>query len=255
MFDLTGKTVLLTGASKGIGAATAAALGRAGASLIAHYGSDRGGAEAAVADLPAARALLVQADLGHESEVDRLWQEALAWRGRVDVLINNAAVMRIAGGIEADEDEWDEVWDETVRVNLLAPTRLMRHAVRHYVDAGGGILVTISSWAAQRGPGNPGLLAYATSKGAVLSATKTIARHYAKHGVLAYIVAPGVVRTRMSKVAAVAAGGEAAVSATLAMGEWVPPTEVAELIAWLATGTCRHLTGATLDVNGASYLR
>ena len=88
--------------------------------------------------------------------------------------------------------------------------------------------MTVSSWAAQRGPGNPALLAYAASKGAVLAATKTIARNYAKDGVLAYVVAPGVVRTRLSEVASAATGGEAAVTATLAMGEWVPPSEVAE---------------------------
>lgn len=255
MHDLSGKTVLLTGASKGIGAATARALGRAGASLVAHYGTDRAGAEAAVAGLPAERLLLLQADLGHSGEVDRLWREAVAWRGRVDVLVNNAAVMRIGGGIDAEDGEWDEIWDEALRVNVLAPTRLMRHAVRHHVQQGGGILITVSSWVAQRGSGNPALLAYSASKGAVLAATKTIARHYAARGVLAYNIAPGVVRTRLSEQSAAATGGEAAVTASLAMGEWVPPEELAELIAWLATGTCRHLTGATLDVNGASYLR
>ena len=72
---------------------------------------------------------------------------------------------------------------------------------------------------------------------------------------LAYLVAPGVVRTQMSEVAAQRQGGEAAVTAGLAMGEWVPPNDVAELITFLATGSCRHLTGATLDVNGASYVR
>jgi NAD(P)-dependent dehydrogenase (short-subunit alcohol dehydrogenase family) len=255
MPDLAGKTVLLTGASKGIGAAAVAALGASGAHLVAHYGSDRAGAAAATADLPADRVLLVCADLAQTGEVDRLWREALAWRGRIDVLVNNAAVMRLAGGIEADDDEWDRVWAETLQVNVLAPARLMRHAVAHYRERGGGIIVTVSSWAAQRGPGNPVLLAYAASKGAVLAATKTIARNYAKDGVLAYVVAPGVVRTRLSEVASAATGGEAAVTATLAMGEWVPPSEVAELIAFLATGTCRHLTGATLDINGASYIR
>ena len=103
MHDLSGKTVLLTGASKGIGAATAMALGQAGAHLIAHYGSDAGGAEAAVTGLPPERVLLLQADLGHGAEVDRLWREALAWRGRIDVLVNNAAVMSMDGGIEADD--------------------------------------------------------------------------------------------------------------------------------------------------------
>jgi NAD(P)-dependent dehydrogenase (short-subunit alcohol dehydrogenase family) len=252
---LSGKLALLTGASKGIGAATAQALGRAGAYVVAHYGSDRAGAEVATEDLPSDRVLLVGADLGRTEEVDRLWQQSLAWRGRIDVLVNNAAVMRLAGVIEAEDAEWDRVWDETLRVNVLAPVRLMRHAVRHYLAASGGTLITVSSWAAQRGPGNPALMAYGASKGAVLAATKAIARNYAARNVLAYIVAPGVVRTRLSEIASAAIGGEAAVTATLAMGEWVPPSEVADLIAWLATGTCRHLTGATLDVNGASYIR
>ncbi|MGE0241625.1 MAG: SDR family NAD(P)-dependent oxidoreductase, partial [Parvibaculaceae bacterium] len=150
---------------------------------------------------------------------------------------------------------WDEVWDEALKVNVLAPARLMRHAVRHYLDRGGGILVTISSWAAQRGPGNPALIAYAASKGAVLAATKTIARNYARRNVLAYVVAPGVVRTRLSEQAAAATGGEAAFTATLAMGEWVPPADIASLVTFLASGSAKHLSGATLDVNGASYIR
>jgi NAD(P)-dependent dehydrogenase (short-subunit alcohol dehydrogenase family) len=189
------------------------------------------------------------------AEVDRLWREAIAWRDRIDVLVNNAAVMRIAGGIEDTDEAWDRVWDEALRVNVLAPARLMRHAVRHYVDNGGGIVVTLSSWAGQRGPGNPALISYAASKAAVLAATKTVARHYGKKNVLAYAIAPGVVRTQLSVNAANAIGGEAVVSAGLAMGEWIPPAEIGELIAFLATGKVRHLSGATLDVNGASYLR
>ena len=108
----------------------------------------------------------------------------------------------------------------------------------------GGILVTLSSWAAQRGPGNPALIAYAASKGAVLSATKAIARNYAKNNILAFGVAPGVVRTRLSEQASAATGGEAAVTATLAMGEWVPPSDLGSLIVFLSSGACRHLSGA-----------
>ncbi len=255
MFELNGKTVLLTGASKGIGAAIAASLGEAGAHVVAHYGSDRDGAAEATASIPKERVTLIGADLADMASVDRLWREAVAWRGRIDVLVNNAAVMRLSGRIEDDEATWDAVWSEALQVNVLAPVRLMRHAVRHFVDNGGGILVTLSSWAAQRGPGNPALIAYAASKGAVLSATKAIARNYAKQNVLAYAVAPGVVRTRLSEQAAALTGGEAAVSAGLAMGEWVPPSDLGSLVAFLASGACRHLTGATLDVNGASYIR
>jgi NAD(P)-dependent dehydrogenase (short-subunit alcohol dehydrogenase family) len=255
MSDLTGKTVLVTGASKGIGAAIAASLGKAGASIIAHYGSDAQGARDATSAIASARVKLIGADLAKTADVDRLWAEALGWKSGIDVLINNAAVMRLKGGIEDEMSVWDAVWDEALKVNVLAPARLMRHAVRHYLDKGGGILVTISSWAAQRGPGNPALIAYAASKGAVLTATKTIARNYAKNNILAYVVAPGIVRTRLSEQAAAAAGGEAAFTAPLAMGEWVPPDDIASLVTFLASGSSRHLSGATLDVNGASYIR
>lgn len=255
MPTLAGKTILVTGASKGIGAAIVRTLGAEGAHVIAHYGQDRTGAEASTADIAPDRKHLIPADLADTTSVDRLWREAQDWRGQVDVLVNNAAVMRIAGGIDDSLEKWDEVWDEALAVNVLAPVRLMRHAVRHYRDNGGGIIVTLSSWAAQRGPGNPALIAYASSKAAVLTATKTIARHHAKENILAYIVAPGVVRTQLSVDAAAAVGGEAVVTAGLAMGEWIPPEDLGQLVAFLASGKCRHLTGATLDVNGASYLR
>jgi NAD(P)-dependent dehydrogenase (short-subunit alcohol dehydrogenase family) len=255
MIDLKNKTILLTGASKGIGAAIAAALGEAGAHVIAHYGGDRVGAEEATAAGPADRRKLLSANLKDLKQVEHLWKEALAWRGGIDVLVNNAAVMRLSGSIDDDDATWDAVWDEAIKVNVLAPARLMRNAVRHYLKSGGGSLITISSWAAQRGPGNPVLMAYSASKGAILSATKTIARNYAKNNILAYAIAPGVVRTRLSEQAAAAAGGEAAFTASLAMGEWVPPSDIGNLVCFLASGACRHLSGATLDVNGASYIR
>jgi NAD(P)-dependent dehydrogenase (short-subunit alcohol dehydrogenase family) len=255
MPDLSGKTIFVTGSSKGIGATIAANLGEAGAHVIAHYGSDRKGAEDATAGIPGDRRKLIAADLGESSEVDRLWREALDWRGGIDVFVNNAAVMKVSGGIDSDDAAWDSVWDEALKVNVLAPARLMRNAVRLYREKGGGTIITISSWVAQRGSGSPDLLAYSASKAAVMAATKTIARHYSKDNILVYIIAPGVVRTRMSEDFAASAGGEEAVTAGLAMGEWVPPSDLANLVAFLSTGTCRHLSGATLDVNGATYIR
>jgi NAD(P)-dependent dehydrogenase (short-subunit alcohol dehydrogenase family) len=255
MFSLENKTVLVTGASKGIGAAIATALGAVGANVIAHYGHDRAGAEEALAGVPASRKHFVQADLHDLAATEAMWENAQAWRGRIDVYVNNAAIMLWHGGFEADDATWDAVWEETLAVNVLAPARLMRRAVKHFLACQGGVLVTISSWAAQRGVTNPDTIAYAASKAAVRSMTQTIARAHARDGLLAYVIAPGVVRTQMSEAFAATQGGEDKITATLAMGEWVPPEDIGNLVAFLASGTARHLSGATLDVNGATYVR
>ncbi|HEX7199450.1 MAG TPA: SDR family oxidoreductase [Dongiaceae bacterium] len=255
MHDLSDKTILVTGASKGIGAAIIAALGREGAHVIGHYGSDEAGARAATVGIAAERVRLIAGDLAKPGEPARIWRDALAWRGRIDVLVNNAAMMAYEGGIDDTDEVWERIWAETLQVNVKAPADLLRGAVRHFRKSGGGTIITISSWNAQRGSTNPVTIAYAASKAAVMAATKTIARGYAKENILAYIVAPGVVRTRLSESFAATQGGEQVVTASLAMGEWVPPGDIAELVAFLATGRCRHLTGATLDVNGASYVR
>ena len=254
MHDLRGKTILLTGASRGIGAATARALGEAGAAVVAHYGSHREGAEEAVAGIRTDDRILVQADFSQPGSARALWREAVAWRDRIDVTVVNAATMP-STPFAGEDAAWDEGWRQAVQVNVLEPASLVREAVRHYLEHGGGTLITLSSWAAQRGSAISHLGGYAASKAALASLTQTVARTYAADGILAHVVAPGIVRTRLSEASAAARGGIDAVNAALAMGEMVPPEEIAELIAYLATGQCRHLTGATLDVNGASNVR
>jgi NAD(P)-dependent dehydrogenase (short-subunit alcohol dehydrogenase family) len=251
---LDGKVVLLTGASGGIGSLTARALGASGADLIGHYRSDRAGAEAAVAEIPRERCLLLQGDLAAPGSSRALWRKAMAWKGRIDVVVVNAAMLARTP-FDGPDEQWDEGWAETMRVNVVEPASLAREAVAHFRARGGGTLITISSWAAQAGSALSQVPAYAASKAAIRNLTQTIARNYAKDGVLAYVVAPGIVRTPMSEISAEARGGIDQVHAALAMGEMVPPEEVAELVAFLATGSCSHLTGATLDMNGASYVR
>jgi NAD(P)-dependent dehydrogenase (short-subunit alcohol dehydrogenase family) len=254
MSDLTGRTILVTGASKGIGAATVRALGAAGAHVIAHYRTDAPGAEAATADIPEERKLLARADLHDVEQVRQLWSRAVGWNGGIDVLVSNAAVL-VESPVQGDDATWDAAVEETFAVNVVGPLALLREATRHFVERQSGVLVTLSSWAAQRGSMNPNLAVYSASKAAVKAATQTIARAHAGDGVLAYVIAPGVVDTQMSVDSANSVGGSAAVTTTLAMGEWVPPHEIADLITFLASGRARHLSGATLDVNGASYLR
>ena len=255
MYDLSGKTILVTGASKGIGAEIVRTLGDAGAHVIAHYRSDRSGVSNACRGIDNARKLLVQADFSRLDDVEALWDAASSWRDRVDVVINNAAVMLWQGGFGEPLTAWDETWQRTLHINVLAPARLIRRAVEHFTERGGGVIVTISSWTAQKGVTNPDNIAYGASKAAIHNATQTVARAYAHEGILAYVIAPGVVRTRLSEQFAATQGGESAITESLAMKEWVPPKEIAELVAYLSSGQVRHLSGATLDVNGASYIR
>jgi NAD(P)-dependent dehydrogenase (short-subunit alcohol dehydrogenase family) len=250
--NLDGKTVLLTGASGGIGAETAPVLLEQGAHLIAHYGRDREAVEQACAGYEDWTA--IQADLSQRGGARQLWADALAWRERIDVVVLNAAVL-LETPLDGDDDVWDDNWEWILRVNVIEPASLARAAVGHFRERGGGILITLSSWAAQRGSAIPQLGGYAASKAAIHAFTQTVARNHAREGVLAYVVAPGIVRTPMSEISATHRGGIDAVNAMLAMGEMVDPAEVGRLIAFLATGSVRHLTGATLDVNGATHVR
>ena len=254
MTGLEGKTVLVTGASRGIGAAAAAALGEAGASIVAQYRSHRKGAEEALAAVDAGRKVFLQADFAEPGAARALWREVVTARDRIDAVVVNAAML-VETPFEGGDEQWDEGWEATLRVNVLEPTSLIRESVGHFRAQGGGIVITLSSWSAQQGSAIHSLPAYAASKAAVKAVTQTVARAYAAEGVLAYVVAPGIVRTRMSEISATSRGGIEAVNAFLAMGEMVPAAEIGEVIAFLASGKCRHLSGATIDVNGATYVR
>ena len=250
---LEGKTVLVTGASRGIGHEIACEMGKAGAAVIAHYARSRSGAEAATAGIAPDRKLLVQADFREPGSGREVWRRAAEWREGVDVLVNNAAVLPEVDW-EAPDEAWDRAWSLALQVNVIEPANLIREAVHHFLGRGGGALITLSSWLAYRA-GRAGTAAYSASKGAVTALTKAVAAEYARRGVLAYNIAPGMVRTDMSVEAARSQGGEEATAAQLAMGEWIPPVEIARLAVFLAGGGCRHLSGATIDINGASYMR
>lgn len=250
--------MLLTGASQGIGAATAKCVGREGAELVAHHRGQAGdleGAQTALAEISPEHKCFVAGDFEDDAAVERIWKEAVAWRGHIDVLVLNAAIMEPIGGIDDDEESWNASWDRHYQINVQAQARLMRAAVRHFRTRDGGVIILMSSWVAQRGVTNSNMIAYAASKGAIKAVAQSIARGYAKDNIYTYIIAPGIVRTKMSLDFARLQGGEDIVTRTLAMGEWVPPEELGDLIAFLATGTVRHLSGATLDVNGATYVR
>lgn len=257
MSSLDNRTVLLTGASQGIGAVTAGTLRKYDAGLIAHHrgAEERADLVSVLGEPDDATLRFVAGDFMNDADVDRLWDEALAWRGHIDTLVLNAAMMWPHGGVDDDEQTWLESWQRHQQVNVLAQARLMRAAVRHYRERRGGVIILMSSWVAQRGVTDPSMLPYAATKAAIRAVAQSIARGYADQGILTYLIAPGIVSTKMSLDFAELQGGIDAVTETLAMKEWVPPEEIGELVAFLATGRVKHLSGATLDVNGASYVR
>jgi len=251
MIDLTGKVVFVTGASRGIGAVTARALLNAGAHVVAHLGRTGAGGAALIEGYGAERVHVVAGDVAAEGEAARLFREAVAWRGRVHVLVNNAAV---APSVTIDDplEAWSRAWRETLQVNLLSVADLCREAVVHYRSAGGGSIINIASRAAFRGD-NPDAMHYAASKGGVIALTRSIARGYARDGVLAFAVAPGWVRTDMAE--AYVREHAADIARDIPMGDVAPPEDVAHTVVFLASGLAPHMTGATLDINGASYVR
>jgi len=253
MIDLDGKTVLVTGASRGIGRACAETLARAGARVVVHYARDRTAADELAKALPGDQAYVIQADLGKPGAAARLWRDALAWRGRLDVLVNNAGIFEPAA-VDAADDAWDQTWARTIQVNLTALADLCRAAVSTFAEQGGGIVVNIASRAGFRGDA-PDYWAYAAAKGGVLALTRTIARGWAKQGVLAYAVAPGFVATDMAAAALTDPAKRARALAEIPIGDFAPATDVANVVAFLASGLAPHATGTTVDVNGASYVR
>jgi 3-oxoacyl-[acyl-carrier protein] reductase len=245
--DLTGKTILVTGGARGIGAALVETLSNCGAHVLVHYATSK----PPNAGPAQSRRHNIKADLDRADEACRLWDESLRWRGGVDVLVNNAGLVAPTT-IDDDMEQWLDVWGRTLRINLLSVAVLCRHAIHHFRQRGGGIIINIASRAAFRGD-DPHLMHYAAYKGGLVALTRSIARGYARENILAYLVAPGFVRTeRQEKV--IATRGEETMTRDIPLGAMARPEDIAPTVAFLATGLARHATGTTIDINGASYV-
>lgn len=252
MIDLKGKTVLVTGGSRGIGAAIVRSVAGAGGKVLLHYGRSRDAATAIQAEIGRDACILIEADLGAEGAAERLWQAATTAAPRIEVLINNAGIFEPAP-IEMADAAWREAWGRVLQVNLYAPAELCKLAIPHFRKHGGGKIINVASRAAHRGDA-PDQWPYAASKGALVAMTKTIARGYAKDNVLAFAIAPGFTETDMAYVGLDDAGVERIVS-EIPLGSMARPEECGALAAFLCSDHVRHLTGATFDINGASYVR
>ena len=233
--------ILLTGSTRGIGKATTEALQARGAEVIGHS-SKPGDANA------------IAADFSDPPAPQVLWEEALdRAQGQIDVLVNNAGIYA-AAPLEASDIGWLDVWEETLRINLTAAAQLSRFAVRHWLGTGRpGRIVHIASRAGFRGD-SPEHWHYAASKGGMLALHKTIARAYAGKGILSFAIAPGFTRTGMAEDYLASRGGDDLL-ADIPLGRVATPGEIAAIAVFCALDAPPSLTGATLDANGASYVR
>ncbi len=232
--------ILVTGSTRGIGAAIATTFAERGARFIGHGRTDG--------------ELTLGADLAESGAADALWERALArLDGRIDVLVNNAGVFEPIA-VDAPADDWQAAWGRTMQINLQASADLCRRAVLHWRERGvGGRVVNVASRAAYRGD-SPAHWHYAASKAGMVAMTKSIARGFAGEGILAFAVCPGFTMTGMAEDYLASRGGDKLL-ADIPLGKVADPEEVANAVAYLALEAPPSMTGAVLDINGASYVR
>ncbi|GAB3329508.1 SDR family oxidoreductase [Marivirga atlantica] len=250
--DLSHQHILVTGGTRGIGAAISRLLVKCGASVVANYHSQEEAAERLKKEL-GSQLHLIKADLGGAMEVTRLFTETMDYfNGRLDGLVNNAGIA-IPSSIEKSVIDWTDDWLRTMDVNVNAVGLLSMRSVKQFMkQETGGRIITLSSRAAFRGD-TEDYLAYATSKAAVVSLTKSIARAYGKHEIKAFVVAPGFTKTDMAQKF-IDQYGEDFAKSDIALKELTQPEDVAPTIAFLLSGHMDHATGTTIDINAGSYV-
>jgi len=240
MFDLTGKTALITGASGGIGGAIATALHAAGAT-VGLSGTRVEPLEALAAEL-GSRAHVLPCNLSDPAAVDALPKQAVEAMGAVDILVNNAGITRDQVFMRMSDDDWQSVLD----VNLTATMRLCRGAIRGMMKARWGRIINISSIVGATG--NPGQANYAASKAGMVGMTKSIAYEVASRGITANCVAPGFIATAMTDK--LNDEQKAKINAQIPAARMGTPEEIAAAVLYLASNEAGYMTGATLHVNG-----
>ena len=233
--------ILVTGSSRGIGAAIVELLRARGAQVICH------------ASKPYDDETVV-ADLADPIGPQMLWEEAIErGNGRIDVLVNNAGIFE-SNPIDNSDITWLDGWEDTLRVNLTSAAQLSRYAVKHWLDFGSeGRIIHIASRAGHRGD-SPDHWHYAASKGGMLALHKTVARAYASRGILSFAIAPGFTDTSMAEDYLDSRGG-AELLADIPLGRVATPEEIAAIAVFCALDAPPSMTGATIDANGASYVR
>ena len=252
MLDFTNQVVLVTGSSRGIGRAIARLFAERGARVAVHYHRDRAAAEATLAELPGGPHTLVSGDLADAAAVAAFVDDVVAQAGRLDVLVNNAAIYEDHPLADVDYETWQASWRRVLDTNVIGAANASYCAARHMIAQGGGRIVNVSSRGAFRGePTGP---AYGASKAALNAMSQSLAKYLAPYGISVGVVAPGFVQTDMAREALSGQSG-VEIRAQSPFNRVAQPEEVAYAVLFLASAGAEFMTGAIIDVNGASYLR
>lgn len=250
--EFTNKTVLVTGSSKGVGAATARIFAQAGARVCLHYKGDVAGAKEVLGTLPGAGHTILQADLSDPKAAKRLVESAAMKLGRLDVLVNNAGVFQphpVDGSL--DFDSWLTTFRTTIDTNLIGPAAAAYAAIQIMRKQGGGTIVNVGSRGAFRGEADQ--VGYGAAKAGLHSLSQSLAQAVGGDNITVHAVAPGFIETAMARPSLQGAAG-AAVRAQSPLNRVATTEEVARAILFLASPEAMFTTGAVLDMNGASYL-
>ncbi|MGE5517792.1 MAG: 3-oxoacyl-[acyl-carrier-protein] reductase [Bacteroidota bacterium] len=240
MFDLTGKTALVTGASGGIGGAIAKALHAAGATVAIH-GTRREALDTLAAEL-GSRVHVLPANLSKPEEVEQLAKDAEAALGSLDILVNNAGITKDGLVLRMKDEDWDAV----LNVNLTAAFRLCRAAVKGMMKRRSGRIINITSIVGVTG--NPGQVNYCASKAGMIGMTKSLAQEVASRNITVNAVAPGFIATAMTDE--LNDDQKARINGQIPAGRMGSPEEIAAAVLYLASAEAAYVTGQTLHVNG-----
>ena len=253
MLDFAGKVVLISGSSRGIGRSIAKLFAERGARVVVHYVSNRAAAEDTIASLAGEGHILVQGDIADPAAVAALVDDAIEQAGHIDILVNNAAIYEDHPLAEVDYENWQASWRKTIDTNVIGSANMCYCVARHMIArGGGGRIVNVSSRGAFRGePTGP---AYGASKAALNSMSQSLAKYLAPYHISVGVAAPGFVETDMAREALTGESGRE-IRGQSPFNRVARPEEVAYAVLFLASEGAEFMTGAIIDINGASYLR
>ncbi len=250
--DFTNKIVLITGASRGIGKATASAFAANGATIALNFRSNTEEAQKTLETLEGEGHALFQADISEKENCKSLVAAVVERYGKLDVLVNNAGISIFHELDQVDFEHWTHAWENTFKTNLFAAANMTYWAAKAMMKSGGGRIVNVSSRGSFRG--EPTKPAYGASKAALNAMTQSLAKKLAPHHIYLGVVAPGFTETEMAAVTLTPAERENLLRES-PFKRMAQPEEVAHAILFLASEGAAYSSGTIIDVNGASYLR